>query len=301
MAPYDNLAILIVDKEESSRQQIAAQLSKQYWVWTFDKGKEALAKLENSQADILISSLRLKDMDGIDFINRVKKIYSQIYVIIASRPSLLSKKMEPLREIASDFIPKPINEEQLNLVMKRAVNHQQLLKRKEFYRELSILDHLTRVYNRRYLDLQLAREIERSRRLSHSFSVLILDIDNFKLYNDRNGHPAGDVLLQKFANLLKNSSRMMDSVFRYGGDEFLVLFPETSKKDAIHFAWRIEATINKEKFKGIETFPSRSLSSSTGLASFPEDGLSAEALLSAADRRMYKAKKQKNNKVCFID
>jgi len=301
MAPYDNLAILIVDKEEPSRHLIAAQLSKQYWVWTFNKGKEALAKLENSQADILISALRLKDMDGIDFINKVKTIYPQVYVIVASRPSFLSKKMDELREIASDFILKPVKEEQLNLVIKRAVDRQQLLKREEFYRELSILDHLTRVYNRRYLDLELAREIERSKRFSHSFSILILDIDNFKLYNDRNGHLAGDVVLQKFAILLKNSSRMMDQVFRYGGDEFLVFFPETSKKDAAHFAWRIEASIRKENFEGVETLPGGRLSSSAGLASFPEDGLTAEVLLSAADRRMYKAKKQTKNKVCFLD
>jgi len=294
-----SLGILIADRENRTCHQIGAHLSKNYWVWTFDKGKEALEKLKKSHADILISSLRLKDMGGLDFINQAKEIRPQIYIVIAASSSVLSKKMDQLKEISSDFITKPIHEEQLDLVLKRAFDHQQLLKKKEFYLELSILDPLTNVYNRRYLDLELAREIERSKRFSHSFSLLILDIDNFKMYNDKNGHLAGDSLLQRFARLLMKSSRIMDLIFRYGGDEFFVLSPETSKKDAINLAQRIENSIKEEKFEGMEVFPGGRLTSSIGLASFPEDGLSPEALLSLADQMMYKAKKLRKNKVCF--
>jgi len=300
MTTYRNLGILIVDKEDNIRQQIATYLSKDYWVWTFDKGKDALEKLKKSQADILISALKLKDMGGTEFITQVKKIYPDIYAVITASPSVLSRKIEQLKDIASDFISKPVDENKLNLVLKRAVDYQQLLKKKEFYRELSILDHLTKVYNRRYLDLVLAREIERSKRFSHSFSILLIDIDNFKLYNDKNGHQAGDSLLKSFANLLMNSSRIMDSVFRYGGDEFMVLFPETPKKDAVNLALRIELAVKEKKFEGLEFLSRRRLSCSIGVASFPEDGLSTEALLFVADGMMYKAKSFRKNKVCFI-
>ena len=297
---YRNLGILIVDKEEPVRQKIAAFLSKKYWVWTFDKGEEALAKMKKSQPDILISALRFKDMEAIEFIKQVKAIYPDIYVVITASPSVLTKKMEQLKEVSSDFISRPINERKLSLVLKRAVDYQQLLKKKEFYRELSIIDHLTKIYNRRYLDLVLAREIERSKRFSHDFSLVLIDIDEFKRCNDRYGHPTGDSLLKKLATLLMNQSRIMDSVFRYGGDEFIVLFPETSKKDAVILAQRIELSIKEEKFEGMNSFPGSRLSCSIGVSTFPEDGLSAEALLYAADRMMYKAKNSKTSKVCFI-
>jgi diguanylate cyclase (GGDEF)-like protein len=298
---YSNLGILIVDKEESSCHKIGVLLSKKYWVWTFNAGTEALTKLKQVRADILISALKLKDMEGLDFINKARKIFPQIYVIIIAKPSELSKKMEWLKDLAYDFITKPVDEKQLNLVLKRAVGHQQLLKKKEFYKELSLLDYLTRVYNRRYLDLMLAREIERSKRVSRPFSLLMIDIDNFKEYNDKNGHPAGDTLLQRFAHLLLKCSRILDSVYRYGGDEFLVLLPETSKKDAVHLADRIESVVKEVKFEGAEVLSRKRLAISIGLASFPEDGFSAEALLSLADRMMFKAKKLIKNKICFQD
>lgn len=295
-----NLGILIVDKEDPVRQQIAAFLSKKYWVWTFDNAEEALAKLKKSQPDILISALKLKDMEGTEFIDQVKKIYPDIYVVITASPSVLAKKMDQLKEVASDFLSKPISEKKLSLALKRAVDYQHLLKKKEFYRELSILDHLTKIYNRRYLDLVLAREIERSKRFDHHFSLVLIDIDDFKRCNDKYGHSTGDSLLKRLASLLLNQSRTMDSVFRYGGDEFTFLFPETSKKDAVNLARRIELAIKEEKFDGVDAFPGSRLSCSIGVASFPEDGLSAEALLYVADQMMYKAKNSKTNKVCFI-
>jgi len=297
---YSNLGILIVDKNEPTCHKIGVYLSKKYWVWTFNAGKEALAKLKQVQADILISALKLKDMEGLIFIKKAKKIFPQIYVIVIASSADLSKKMEQLKDIAYDFITKPVDEKQLNLVLKRAVGHQQLLKKKEIYKELSILDHLTKVYNRRYLDLMLAREIERSKRVSRPFSLLMVDIDNFKEYNDKNGHPAGDSLLKRFANLLMRSSRILDSVYRYGGDEFLVLLPETSKNDAVNLAQRIQSVIKEEKFEGVETLFRKRLAASIGLASFPEDGFSTEALLSLTDRMMFKAKKLTENKICFL-
>lgn len=299
MNGYSNLGILIVDKDEPTCHKIGVYLSKKYWVWTFNSGKNALAKLKQVQADILISALKLNDMEGLNFIKKANKIFPQIYVIILASSADLSKKMEQLKDIAYDFITKPVDEKQLNLVLKRAVGHQQLLKKKEIYKELSILDHLTRVYNRRYLDLMLAREIERSKRFSRPFSLLMIDIDNFKEYNDKIGHPAGDSLLKKFAHLLMKSSRILDSVYRYGGDEFLVLLPETSKKDAVHLALRIQSVVKEEKFEGLEKISRSRFTISIGLASFPEDGFSTEALLSLADRMMFKAKKLTGNKVCF--
>jgi len=300
MAAYRNLGILIVDKEDPVRQQIAAFLSKRYWVWTFDKGEEALAKLKKSQADILITALKLSDMEGTKFISQVKKIYPDIYVVITASPSVLAKKMDQLKEITSDFISRPINEKKLNLVLKRAVDYQNLLKKKEIYLELSILDHLTKVYNRRYLDLELAKEIERSKRFSHHFSLVLIDIDDFKRCNDKHGHSTGDSLLKQLADLLKNKSRIMDQVFRYGGDEFIIFFPETSKKDAVNLARRIELAIREEDFVGRDAFPGSRLKCSIGVSSYPEDGLSVEALLYVADGMMYKAKNSKTNKVHFI-
>lgn len=300
MTSYGKLGICIVDKEDADRHKIGTLLSKEYWVWTFDKGKEALEKLKKSEADILISALKLSDMDGIKFISEARKIHPQIHVVIMASSTLLSRKLEKLKGFASDFVYKPVNEHQLELVLRRAVDYQLLLKKKEFYRELSILDPLTEVYNRRYLDLELSREIERSRRFSHSFSILFVDIDNFRVYNDEYGHQAGDKLLKEFAAFLMNCARMMDSVFRYGGDEFIILFPETPKKDAVNLARRIEDAVKKSGLVDSDAFGGKPLTCSIGLVTFPEDGFSAEALFYVADQMMYTAKTLKTNKVCFL-
>jgi diguanylate cyclase (GGDEF)-like protein len=127
----------------------------------------------------------------------------------------------------------------------------------------------------------------------------MLDIDDFKIYNDELGHQAGDKILKDLALLLKNQSRKMDHVCRYGGEEFTMILPQTDKKEAFLIAERLRQDIEKQTFIYEEILPQKKLTVSLGLASFPEDGSTPSELLAYSDKALYQAKsKGKNNTCC---
>jgi diguanylate cyclase (GGDEF)-like protein len=154
-------------------------------------------------------------------------------------------------------------------------------------RSAATSDPLTGVANRRLLLSRAEYEIARHSRARHSFAVVMLDLDGFKLLNDRFGHPAGDEVLCDVAAALARTMRGQDTVARLGGDEFCVLAPETDGPHTVPLARRIAATV-RDATSGIET-----LSASVGVAIFPDDGDSAAALLQAADERLLAAKRER--------
>lgn len=161
-------------------------------------------------------------------------------------------------------------------------------------RELSLTDELTEIGNRRSFDMRMREEINRSSRFGHAFSLLLLDIDTFKRFNDEFGHPAGDAALHALGALMRSMSREGDVPCRIGGEEFAFILPETEKADAMAFAERIrrgvEATITAPDGK-------RSLTVSIGLAAFPGDGKTQEDLLRASDEALYQSKRMGRNRV----
>jgi diguanylate cyclase (GGDEF)-like protein len=161
-------------------------------------------------------------------------------------------------------------------------------------RELSLTDELTEVGNRRNFDVRIREEINRSTRFGHAFSLLLLDIDQFKAFNDEYGHPQGDAVLRGLGALMRSMSREGDVPCRIGGEEFAFILPETVKPDALAFAERmrrgVEATIMAPDRK-------RPITISIGLAAFPEDGKSPEDLLRSADEALYESKRTGRNRV----
>jgi len=151
---------------------------------------------------------------------------------------------------------------------------------------LSVTDDLTGLYNRRYLMDTLANEIRRSRRLEHRCSLLMADIDHFKEYNDAFGHLTGDEMLIKVARALRDSTREVDCVVRYGGEEFVVLLPETDADAAVETAERIRARVAAEGLAG------GTITLSVGMAEFPTHGDSPESMIAAADGALYQAKRE---------
>ncbi len=163
--------------------------------------------------------------------------------------------------------------------------------------ELSITDEMTKLYNFRHFKKSLEAEHARASRYSSRYSVVFCDMDNFKHYNDRNGHPAGDDLLRSFAKVLKSSVRSVDLVARYGGEEFVVLCPETDQEGARELAERIRETVATTVFPFGEFQPLGKISISMGVASFPEDGALSQDVLEAADQGVYYSKKNGRNQV----
>jgi diguanylate cyclase (GGDEF)-like protein len=158
--------------------------------------------------------------------------------------------------------------------------------------ESALLDELTGLHNRRFLNMQLSKEAERNRRSGSEFSLLIIDVDYFKRYNDTYGHLAGDAALKQVASILKNTARHMDHVCRYGGEEFVVILPQTDKQKAALAAERHRMAVEKHRF---EYGP---LTISLGVASFPDDADHEADLLFRADFALYQAKNKGRNQVC---
>ncbi len=161
--------------------------------------------------------------------------------------------------------------------------------------KLSLIDELTGIYNRRALNKILDIEIKRAERFKHPLTILMMDIDFFKIYNDKNGHVAGDELLQRVSRLIGSKIRDTDTLGRYGGEEFLVILPETSHNGAAKVAEKIRRTIAETRFKGQETQPKGRVTISLGLATFHGEYEQGKHLIHSADQLLYKAKEAGRN------
>lgn len=161
-------------------------------------------------------------------------------------------------------------------------------------------DELTGLYNRRVLEKRLNDEIERAIRYNHSLSIFMLDIDHFKQINDTHGHPVGDIVLQALASILEKTTRKTDYLARFGGEEFVVILPETPLDTALSLAERLREEIATQPIS-IDDHNQLKLTASIGIASFPEHTQSPQELLGMADKAMYKAKRDGRNRISTVD
>jgi diguanylate cyclase (GGDEF)-like protein len=196
------------------------------------------------------------------------------------------------------------NKEDLNVIQSFAAHAAIVMERHIFInkteelKKLTITDPLTGLLNRRYLHERLRDELARSERHSHNFSLLMLDIDGFKNCNDTLGHPVGDKILKTVADTLLNAVRSIDIVARYGGDEFVVILPETVNSVAVDIAERIRNNMSQKMVHTNGDFPqTHTLTTSIGIASYPEHGETVEQLLANVDKALYYAKNRGKNRV----
>jgi diguanylate cyclase (GGDEF)-like protein/putative nucleotidyltransferase with HDIG domain len=179
--------------------------------------------------------------------------------------------------------------EQVALQIATPIENAQLYARAE---QRSRIDELTGLFNRRHFEERVKEEISRHSRHGDVFSILLLDLDNFKTYNDIYGHPSGDILLNQIGKIIKGSVRNADQAFRYGGDEFVVILPQTALNDAYVVAERVRKRIAGEmEEKGV------AVTCSIGLASYPSDGVISGELVTVADTALYYAKRTGGNRV----
>jgi diguanylate cyclase (GGDEF)-like protein len=179
--------------------------------------------------------------------------------------------------------------EQVALQIATPIENSQLYARAE---QRARIDELTGLFNRRHFEERLKEEIARHSRYSDIFSISLLDLDNFKTYNDIYGHPSGDILLNQTGKIIRSSVRSADQAFRYGGDEFVVILPHTTMDDAWVVAERVRQAIAKEMEKR-----EIDITCSIGLASYPSDGVISGELITVADTALYFAKRTGGNRV----
>ncbi len=214
---------------------------------------------------------------------------------ISACPLRLSNETEALQVIAKDITEQRALEKQAESYLKEL---QELNKKLE---DLSVTDEMTKLANFRHFKNLLKQEHERAKRYGISYTIIFCDVDHFKHYNDRNGHPAGDDVLRGVAEILRKNSRTVDVAARYGGEEFVVLCPQTTHESAFSLAERIRSSIEKHPFLHAESQPLGKVSISIGLASFPFDGLNPEDVLKAADNALYYSKKNGRNQITMSD
>ena len=166
--------------------------------------------------------------------------------------------------------------------------------------ELTITDDCTKLYNSRHLHSVLETEVYRSRRYHYEFSLIFIDIDYFKRVNDRYGHMAGSKLLAELGQMIKNHLRLIDFGFRYGGDEFVVVLPQTPKRNSIHVARRLHQIIGEHVFLQGEKL-NISITASLGIASFPDDAESKADLIRLSDEAMYLVKENARNNIAVAN
>lgn len=194
--------------------------------------------------------------------------------------SFAAKEMELLRKIASQLA---------QVLDTMAVYHQT--------REQSITDELTQVFNRRYFNQRFERELQRAQRYQRSLSLIMLDIDHFKIFNDTHGHLWGDAVLKQVAQTLEGSLRQADILARFGGEEFVILLPEIDRAHGQQVAEKLRHAIANTVFPKAETQPFGRITASLGLAAFPEDATETEDLIHVADQGLYLAKARGRNQV----
>ncbi|MFH0826491.1 MAG: sensor domain-containing diguanylate cyclase [Candidatus Omnitrophota bacterium] len=204
--------------------------------------------------------------------------------------------------VADNFITKePITKDDIRMLTMLANQAGLAIENSQLYEktvQMAHMDSLTELWNHGYFQYLLQRELEKTKAMKAPLSLIMFDIDDFKIYNDSLGHQVGDRMLKELAELLKNQSRKMDYVCRYGGEEFTIILPQTEKKEAYVIAERLRQDIEKHVFVHAQTLPKKTFTSSLGLATYPEDGQSSAELIEATDKALYQAKSKGKNSTC---
>ena len=297
-----NTHILIVDDNPEIRESMNEFLEMTgHDSDTADTAEEALDLLKENNYQVVITDIKLPGMSGLELTDLIKKTYN-IDVIVMTGFSKDYSYEEAISKGASDFVFKPVRMEELMLRLKRVLKERDVAKDRDLMLEklqkLAITDDLTKLYNVRYFYSQLDVEVDRSNRYGHPLTLLLMDIDNFKKYNDTFGHLEGDKVLIRFGELVRYCLRAIDSAYRYGGEEFTIILPETTGDEAMNVADRIRKVTEVEKMMPQAEKPV-SITVSIGVTQYRKDE-KLPTFVQRADKAMYMSKQNGRNRVTAL-
>jgi two-component system cell cycle response regulator len=308
--PEESLGrILVVDDNRDNVEIIATRLRfRGYLIDEASDGAQAIASVHANAPDLILLDVMLPDIDGYEISRRLKGDASLpfIPIILVTARDTTQDKVAGLDAGADDCLTKPINFPELEARVRSMLRIKKLqdeieLKNKELER-LSISDGLTGLFNHRHIHALLNQEFERTERTGERITVAMLDLDKFKNVNDTHGHQAGDRVLEDMAEILRESAREIDRLGRYGGEEFMVLLPDTSIEDAEVFVERVRREVARRPFQiGEDKEPLR-MTISGGIATYPHPRIkNPETLVRLADEALYVAKTSGRNKIVRFD
>ena len=296
--------IMVATNEPKLAQMLAHCLNEEgYEIIIASGGLEALDKGLSSPPDLFLLDQSLPEMSGNDVCLQLKsrEQTSHVPVLILSAVSPAGRRMKSARIGADGYYTYPFDMPELltkvrTLILQK-LNYEYLRKSYEIAATQACTDPMTGLYNPRHLWHTLDRELERAGRYGRLCSVMMLDIDFFKNYNDCHGHLLGDEVLKKAAEIFRQNIRNTDITVRYGGEEFLIIMPETSKELAQVVGEKLRKAFEKYPFPHEETQPEGRLTISIGISTFPEDAGDSRTLVDKADKALYQAKKGGRNRV----
>ena len=274
---YSKESLLVVDDDLHFREKLVQLLS----VLGFEtnsasSGPVTLEMLKKDRYTFLLADMKIPDMDGLELIRKVGQNHPDVSIIAMTAFPEGYHYTDVINAGASDFIKKPFESSELEAKVRRIINERNL--RAELSR-LSITDSLTGLFNQRHFYNRLKEELTRAERQKHPLSLILLDLDHFKAYNDTYGHLAGDEVLRNFGRVINTFIREgVDSGYRYGGDEFAIILIDTGLGVAKEIGGRIGSALQRN---GITT--------SMGFATFSA-GKTVKDLVAEADRNLYRAK-----------
>lgn len=294
--------VLIVDDTIANIKLLGATLGAEYEVLIATNGSDALELVQEELPDIILLDIMMPEMDGYTVCRKLKadSRTQSIPVIFITAMNDEENEAKGLEIGAIDYITKPFSHP---IVKARVKNHLELKKYRDYLERLSMIDGLTGIPNRRRFDEYLEQEWKRGSRLCSQMSLIIMDIDLFKAFNDHYGHIEGDRCLQLVAQALSESlQRPADIVARYGGEEFVSVLPETDSEGALFLANRFMESVRRLEIKHAYSSVSEYVTISCGvLTVIPCREKSVEAQIKRVDELLYEAKQAGRNQIKWVD
>jgi two-component system, cell cycle response regulator len=294
--------LLVVDDRGSSSARLQDWLSQMHEPNVVVNPKTALALMNEREFDLLVVSLSLADADALRLCSQTRSLdrTRHLPIIVIVEPGDEARLLRALDMGVNDYIMRPIDRNELMARVRTQVKRKRysdhLRSRLEESIEAAMIDPLTGLYNRRYLECHLSRLVDEAARSGRSLSVLLADIDHFKSVNDTHGHDVGDVVLKEFSARFRRNTRSIDLPCRYGGEEFLVIMPDTNMTRAYQVGERLRVAIAADAFP-IQSGPGIHLTASVGIATLEGADDTPEAVFRRADNALFAAKRRGRNRV----
>jgi two-component system, cell cycle response regulator len=295
--------VLIVDDRPSSYERIVTTLSAEHTVDVEPNPNEALFRSAEGNYDLVLVSLNLQEFDGLRLCSQIRSLErTRNLPILALAESDGTAKLARGLEIGvNDYLVRPIDKNEMLARVRTQIKKKRYTERlrdnMQMSIELAITDGLTGLFNRRYMETHLGTLVDQSAARGKPITVLVLDIDYFKAINDSYGHDAGDDVLREFSLRIRKATRNIDLACRYGGEEFVIVMPETDMAVATAVAERLRRRIATEPFAIQKGARHLEVTISIGIAALSGDGDNAATILKRADQALYRAKRDGRNRV----
>ena len=296
-------SVLVVDDDDAIREAMHEFIDRfGFVVHSTDTAEAAVDLLRTTAVDVVITDIILPGKDGLALTDEIRRNHDCAIMVMTGYTGDYSYE-EAIHKGASDFVFKPVRFEELLLRLRRVIRERDLARERDrIVKELetlAITDGLTQLYNSRHFYRQMEVETDRSKRYNHALTLLLMDIDHFKNYNDTYGHLEGDKVLVRLGQVIKSCLRRMDSAFRYGGEEFTVILPETRADEGSTVAYRIKDAVKAEQFDPVPGGEAVSLTISVGVAEYaPSEDVAS--FVQRADKAMYASKQKGRNRVSSL-